>query len=104
MVGTDNKTIEETNTKDEEKFEEPKMYKVVLHNDDYTPMDFVSKILCQVFHMQEAAADSVTLAVHEKGKGIAGVFTKEIAEMKVATTKFLSKKFEHPLETTMEQE
>ena len=59
------------------------MYRVVLYNDDYTTFDFVIEILIQVFHRTAEDAERITLSVHHKGKGVAGVYPKEIAEMKV---------------------
>ena len=59
------------------------MYRVVLYNDDYTTFDFVIDILKQVFHKSDDEASRITMSVHQKGKGIAGVYPKEIAEMKV---------------------
>ena len=59
------------------------MYRVVLYNDDYTTFDFVISILMQVFHKPSDEAEKITLSVHQKGKGIAGIYPREIAEMKV---------------------
>lgn len=81
----------------------PKRFKVLLHNDDYTTMEFVVRILKQVFGKTESEAAIVMLKVHEEGKGICGVYTAEIAEAKVATVHHLAKKNGFPLKCTMEE-
>jgi len=83
--------------------DEPPLYKVLLHNDDYTTMDFVVNILTTVFHMSAAKATEVMLNVHHKGVGVAGVFTREVAETKVATVHELARRHEHPLRCSMEK-
>jgi len=80
----------------------PPLYKVVLINDDYTPMEFVVHVLEQFFTMNRDKATQVMLHVHTKGKGICGVFTREIAETKVIHVNEYSRKHEHPLLCTME--
>ena len=75
--------IAEKPNKSEKKITPPKKYKVILHNDDFTPMEFVVFILREFFHKTEEEANSITLDVHRKGKGIAGVFDYQIAEQKV---------------------
>ena len=81
----------------------PPMYRVVLINDDYTPMDFVIEILTTFFRMSHDRATQVMLHVHTKGKGVCGVFTFEIAETKVAQVNEYSRQSEHPLKCTMEK-
>lgn len=81
----------------------PPMYKVVLHNDDYTPMDFVIDVLSRFFNMQYEQATEVMLKVHYEGKGICGVFTAEIAETKVQQVMQYAKEHQHPLLCTMER-
>jgi ATP-dependent Clp protease adaptor protein ClpS len=84
--------------------ETPKMYKVILLNDDYTPMDFVVLILRRFFAKSEDEATKVMLDVHKKGAGVAGVFTLEVAEMKVMQVNQFSQMNEHPLKSTLEEE
>ena len=87
----------------EEKTEEPPLFKVLLHNDDYTTMDFVVHVLQTVFNMPEEQAIQVMLNVHVKGVGVAGIYTFEVAEMKVAKTTALAREQEFPLLCTMEK-
>ena len=87
----------------EEKTEEPPLFKVLLHNDDYTTMDFVVHVLESIFNLPEDQAIQVMLNVHVKGIGIAGVYTYEVAEMKVARTTAVAREQEFPLLCTMEK-
>ena len=82
----------------------PPMYKVVLINDDYTPMEFVIYVLEAFFSMNREAATHIMLNVHTKGKGICGVYPRDIAETKVAQVNDYSKQNGHPLMCTMEAE
>jgi ATP-dependent Clp protease adaptor protein ClpS len=91
-------------TESKQKVEKPPLYKVLLHNDNYTTMDFVVVILISVFHHSEGDAIRIMLQVHHKGMGVAGVFTHEIAETKVAQVTELAKEHEFPLLCTMEEE
>ena len=81
----------------------PEMFKVLLLNDDYTTMDFVVHVLQSVFNMPEDQAIQVMLNVHVKGIGVAGVYTYEVAEMKVAKTTAMAREQEFPLLCTIEQ-
>jgi ATP-dependent Clp protease adaptor protein ClpS len=81
----------------------PPMYRVVLINDDYTPMDFVIEILKTFFRMSHDRATQVMLHVHTRGRGVCGVFTFEIAETKTAQVNEYSRQSEHPLKCTMEK-
>lgn len=81
----------------------PPLYRVVLINDDYTPMEFVVEVLQTVFGMQRTQATRVMLEVHTKGKGICGVFSFEIAETKVAQVTNIAQQQQHPLLCTMEE-
>ena len=92
-----------TKTRPVERLKRPVLYKVLLHNDDYTTMEFVVWILESIFNMPEDQAFQVMLNVHVKGIGVAGVYTYEIAEMKVAKTTALAREHEFPLLCTMEK-
>jgi ATP-dependent Clp protease adaptor protein ClpS len=91
-------------TESETKLEKPKMYKVVLHNDDFTTMEFVVFILTTVFMRTTAEAFMIMLKVHNEGVGIAGVYSYEIANMKAEKAMNLSKANEYPLLCTVEEE
>ena len=91
-------------TESETKLEKPKMYKVVLHNDDFTTMEFVVFILKTVFMRSTADAFMIMLKVHNEGAGIAGVYSYEIANMKAEKAMNLSKAHEYPLLCTVEEE
>lgn len=81
----------------------PPMYRVILVNDDYTPMEFVVGVLESVFGMDRTVATRVMLEVHTKGKGICGIFSYEIAETKVAQVTTIAQQQQHPLLCTMEE-
>jgi ATP-dependent Clp protease adaptor protein ClpS len=85
------------------KLKEPPLYRVVLINDDYTPMEFVVDILESVFGMERTRATQVMLEVHTKGKGVCGVYNFEIAETKVAQVMGIAQQHQHPLLCTMEE-
>ncbi len=85
------------------KVKQPPLYRVVLINDDYTPMEFVVDILESVFGMERTRATQVMLEVHTKGKGVCGVYNFEIAETKVAQVMSIAKQHQHPLLCTMEE-
>jgi len=100
-----NKTTlhEDTLTHDREDLQEPPLYKVLLHNDDYTTMDFVITILEEVFEKSTDDATRIMLNVHNDGQGIAGVYTREIGETKVATVHRQARKNQYPLKCSLEQ-
>ncbi len=87
-----------------EDIETPRRYKVLLLNDDYTTMDFVVDVLYDIFRRSEAEAVQIMLAVHENGKGVAGVYIKSIAEAKIAETHRCARDAGFPLRCTMETE
>lgn len=86
------------------KLRPPALYKVIIINDDYTPMDFVVHVLQSFFGMNTTLATRIMLDVHNSGKGICGIFSKEIAEMKVKHVNSYSRENQHPLLCTMEKE
>jgi len=81
----------------------PALYKVLLHNDDYTTMEFVVLILEKLFHKSTAEATRIMLNVHQAGIGVAGVYTREVAETKVITVHSMARRHEYPLKCTMER-
>ncbi len=81
----------------------PPLYRVLLINDDYTPMEFVVDILETIFGMERTRATQVMLEVHTRGKGVCGVYNYEIAETKVAQVMNIAKQHQHPLLCTMEE-
>ncbi|MBL1259592.1 MAG: ATP-dependent Clp protease adapter ClpS [Thiotrichaceae bacterium] len=85
------------------KLKRPPLYKVLLMNDDYTPMDFVVHILQDHFSMTSEKATQVMLQVHTRGAGVCGVFTRDIAETKVALVNQYARENQHPLKCTMEE-
>lgn len=85
------------------KLKKPPLFRVVLLNDDYTPMEFVVQVLELIFSMDRPNATRIMLEVHTKGKGICGVFTYEIAETKVAQVSSFSEQNQHPLMCTLEE-
>jgi len=84
--------------------EEPRMYKVLLHNDDYTSMDFVVDVLIRIFHKTHAQAEQIMLQIHEKEKAVCGVYSFEIAQTKAEQVKQLAKQNEFPLLATIEED
>jgi ATP-dependent Clp protease adaptor protein ClpS len=103
MLPPDSRYEESAVAESAEKVDKPPLFKVLLHNDDYTTMDFVVWVLVSVFGMAEEQAIQVMLNVHVKGVGVAGIYTYEIAEMKVEKTTALAHEHEFPLLCTMEQ-
>lgn len=93
-----------TESRAEERVEHPRLWRVLLHNDDYTTQEFVVWILETVFHLPHAEAMSVMLHVHQAGIGVAGHFTRDVAETKVKVTRQLAEQHEFPLLVTLEPE
>ena len=81
----------------------PSMYKVILLNDDYTPMEFVVYVLQKIFNKNQEEATQIMLHVHQKGIGVCGIFTYEVAEVKSKTVVDFAKKNQHPLQCTVEK-
>ena len=94
-------TITETSTKI--KITTPNLYAVILLNDDYTPMDFVTEILMDVFAKNIMDAQDLTMEIHTKGRGIAGVFTREVANQKIIDVELLASHYGHPLKAITEK-
>ena len=95
-------TITESRT--EQELQKPRMWRVLLHNDDYTTQDFVVWILESIFHKPRGEAFTIMMSVHRSGMGVAGVYTHDVAETKVKTTRQLAEEHEFPLLVTMEPE
>ena len=90
-------------TKTRPKTKKPSMYRVLLMNDDYTPMEFVVSILMKIFNKSADEATTIMLAVHKNGIGVCGVFTFEVAETKVSQVMNAAKRAQHPLQCTLEK-
>jgi ATP-dependent Clp protease adaptor protein ClpS len=94
----------ELDVKEKVKLLRPKKWVIVLHNDDVTPMDFVIGLLLHVFNMAHVQAAEVTLKIHGEGQGVAGIYSHEVAEQKLAEAHRLIKHSKVPLKVTMEEE
>lgn len=86
------------------KLKQPKRFRVLLHNDDYTTMEFVVEVLCTVFHKTIEDATTIMLAVHKQGIGQCGVYTREVAETRVRHVHQLARNAGYPLKCSMEEE
>ena len=107
LVNSNNPTDNESNTSilvelEEPKLKKPPLYRIILLNDDFTPMEFVIYVLQSFFGYDNEKATQIMLAVHTKGKGVCGVFTKEVAETKSNQINNFSKQNEHPLVSEIE--
>ncbi len=102
-TGTGTRFDEDIGLQTDKRLDEPKMYRVVLHNDHYTTMDFVVEILVEIFHMPMARAMQVMLDVHKKGAGICGVYTFDIATTKVDQVHQMARSREFPLKCSYEE-
>ncbi|MFP4429862.1 MAG: ATP-dependent Clp protease adapter ClpS [Spirochaetaceae bacterium] len=96
-------SIEQTKEKSKEKVKEPEMYRVVLHNDDYTTMEFVVEVIMKVFKKPVMEATQIMMQVHKSGKGSVGVYTHDIAATKVQQVHDLARQRDFPLKCTMEK-
>ncbi len=97
-------TNTELATRTKTKVKEPKLWNVVLHNDNVTTMEFVLQVLVEIFDYNEADAMALMLRIHEQGAGIAGTYVYEIAEHKAEHVMAAARKFEFPLAVTIEEE
>ncbi|WP_310599154.1 ATP-dependent Clp protease adapter ClpS [Desulfobulbus sp.] len=104
MAKEDSFIQEKVEATDREAQQEPPLYKVLLHNDDYTTMDFVVMVLQTVFHKNTEEATRIMLNVHHQGVGIAGIYTREIGETKVEIVHRMAKKNQFPLRCSLEQD
>ena len=104
MSDTKLSTYNETVTLSKPKTAKPPMYKVILLNDDFTPMEFVVHILEKFFGINHDLAINIMLTVHQKGLAVIGVFSHDVAESKVNQVMTYSRKNQHPLQCTMEKE
>jgi ATP-dependent Clp protease adaptor protein ClpS len=86
-----------------EKILEPKMYRILMHNDHYTTMDFVIEVIIQVFHKPAAEATKIMLDIHKKGLGVCGVYTYDIAVTKISEVHKMAKKRQFPLKCSYEE-
>lgn len=94
---------QELNVEEENNVLEPRMYRVILHNDHYTTMDFVVLVLMAVFHKPAPEATRIMLNVHTKGHGVCGVYTYDVASTKIARVHFMARQREYPLRCSMEE-
>lgn len=94
----------ETEIKPETEVKQPRKFKVILLNDDYTPMDFVVKVLQHFFQLSEEKATKIMLQIHLQGRSICGIYTRDIAETKVVQVTDYARQNDHPLLCTMEPE
>jgi ATP-dependent Clp protease adaptor protein ClpS len=93
-----------TDSRTDQKLERPRLWRVLLHNDDYTTQDFVVWVLETVFHKPTPEAFDIMMSVHRSGVGVAGIYTHDIAETKLKATRQLAEEHEFPLLVTMEPE
>ncbi|MDX9745571.1 MAG: ATP-dependent Clp protease adapter ClpS [Syntrophales bacterium] len=91
-------------TEDKPELRQPKMYRVILHNDHYTTMDFVVDVLVKVFHKPAVEATKIMLDVHRRGRGVCGTYTYDIAVTKINRVQTMARMREYPLRCTMEEE
>ena len=104
MSRADHRESTLTETRSETQLKQPRMWRVLLHNDDYTTQDFVVWVLESIFHKPRGEAFAIMMSVHQSGIGTAGVFTHDVAETKVRATKQVAEEHEFPLLVTMEPE
>ena len=104
MAAKKGKTQRDENVQLKDRIQRPRKYKVIMHNDDYTPMNFVTQILERIFHHSSAAAERIMLNVHQQGRGVAGIYSREVAETKCAHVIQISRENSFPLMVTTEAE
>lgn len=101
--GIDPGVREDTGLAEKTRTEEPPLWRVILHNDDYTTMDFVVRVIMAIFHRPAAEATKIMLDVHKKGHGAVGVFTRDIAGTKVAEVHQMAREHSFPLRASCEE-
>jgi ATP-dependent Clp protease adaptor protein ClpS len=99
----DDRTGVAVETRTKPRLKKPRMYKVLLHNDDYTTMEFVVYVLQGIFHHTESEATQIMLHVHKNGVGVAGVYTREVAETRIQQVEALARANEFPLRCSMDE-
>ena len=99
-----NQKKRQSDTKTKERVSRPRKYKVIMFNDDYTPMEFVIEVLEKFFGKRQDEATQIMLHVHQKGIGVCGIYTYEIAETKAVQVTNYARKYEHPLQMQLEKE
>lgn len=99
----DPRVLPEAGGETDEELREPKWYRVILHNDDYTTMDFVIEVLVRVFHKPAAEATRIMLDVHQRQRGVCGTYSYDIASTKVAQVHLLARQREFPLKCSLEE-
>ena len=104
MDDSENFIVEQTRSETEQRTDEPPMYRVILHNDDFTPRVFVVEILVTLFHKGLAEATELMWRVHRGDRGVAGVYPREVAETKVAAVTAIARENGFPLKLTLEPE
>jgi ATP-dependent Clp protease adaptor protein ClpS len=104
MAGAERRTDGEVQEKTRPKIKRPQLYKVILHNDDYTTMQFVVEVLESVFHKSPAEAHRIMMHVHTRGFGVCGAYPYEVAETKVALVHDLAREHGYPLRASLEEE
>ena len=104
MAKEDSFIQDKIETTDRESLQEPPLFRVLLHNDDYTTMDFVIMILQTIFNKDTEEATRIMLDVHHQGVGIAGIYTREIGETKVATVRRIARRNQFPLKCSLEKD
>ena len=103
-ISPTSKTQTQLAVKEKRSLDKVPLYRVILHNDDYTPMDFVTQVLQKFFHKTLEEADAIMLHVHHKGFGVCGIYPYDIAETKVDQVSKFSQKNHHPLQCTCEKD
>ncbi len=103
MGATDRENEGVVSSEKKQQIRRPFMYKVLLHNDDYTTMDFVVMILEKIFHKSITEASQIMLNIHEQGRGVAGVYPRDVAETKMILVYDLARQNEYPLKCSLEK-